>query len=346
MTLERPSNPVRPDLAQGSDLANGPDLVNAFRHVPVMLTEVIEWFGPVPAGWVVDATLGGAGHASAILTAYPHLSVIGLDQDPLAIQTATRRLEPFGARARIVATRFDRMKQAVNESLCAPIVGVLMDLGVSSAQFDIVERGFSYRHEAPLDMRMDTTQGETAADLLAHWSEYEIADVLRNYGDERFAGRIARSIVSARTAGRPVTTTTELVTIVTAAIPAATRRTGGHPAKRSFQALRIAVNQELDVLAPALQAAIELLAPRGRLIVLSYHSGEDRIVKENLRLAETGGCNCPAGLPCTCGALPRGRSLKRSVTRPSEAEVSSNPRASSALARVFEKSSSQQEFVS
>jgi 16S rRNA (cytosine1402-N4)-methyltransferase len=323
-----------------------------FHHVPVMLTEVIDWFGPIPAGWVIDATLGGAGHAMAILSAYPHLNILGLDQDPLAIETATQRLRSFGDRARVVSTRFDRMKQAVLETglagqkICAPIVGVLMDLGVSSAQFDIIERGFSYRNEAPLDMRMDTTQGQTAAELLATWSEYEIADVLRTYGDERFAGRIARAIVSARTAGRPVMTTTELVTIVTAAIPAATRRTGGHPAKRSFQALRIAVNQELDVLAPALQAAIELLAPRGRLIVLSYHSGEDRIVKENLRLAETGGCNCPAGLPCTCGALPRGRSLKRSVTRPSEAEVFVNPRASSALARVFEKAPSSQESVS
>jgi 16S rRNA (cytosine1402-N4)-methyltransferase len=334
MTLVRP-------IAGSSD--------SAFHHVPVMLAEVIEWFGPVPTGWIVDATLGGAGHASAILAAYPHLSVIGLDQDPLAITTATERLRSFGSRVQIVTTRFDRMKQAVHETQCAPIVGVLMDLGVSSAQFDIAERGFSYRTEAPLDMRMDTTQGPTAAELLAELGEYEIADVLRTYGDERFAGRIAKAIVSARTAGRPVTTTSELVALVTNAIPAATRRTGGHPAKRSFQALRIAVNQELDVLAPAVQAAIELLAPRGRLIVLSYHSGEDRIVKENLRLAETGGCKCPAGLPCSCGALPRGRSLKRSVTRPSEAEVSSNPRSASALARVFEKSelsASLQESVS
>jgi 16S rRNA (cytosine1402-N4)-methyltransferase len=324
--------------------------IGTFHHVPVMLAEVIEWFAPVPAGWIVDATLGGAGHASAILAAFPHLSVLGLDQDPLAIETATQRLRPFQERVQIVTTRFDRMRQAVHETACSPIVGVLMDLGVSSAQFDIAERGFSYRAEAPLDMRMDTTQGPTAADLLAEFGEYEIADVLRTYGDERFAGRIAKAIVSARTAGRPVTTTTELVALVTKAIPAATRRTGGHPAKRSFQALRIAVNQELDVLGPAVQAAIELLAPRGRLIVLSYHSGEDRIVKENLRLAETGGCQCPAGLPCSCGALPRGRSLKRGVTRPTEAEISSNPRAASALARVFEKSqlsdSHKQEMVS
>ncbi len=326
MTLE---HPAKPD----------------FHHVPVMLNEVLDWLAPVPAGWVVDATLGGAGHASAILRTHQHLNVLGIDQDPLAIATAQERLEPFGERSRVFAGRFDRMAEAVNTTGSVPVVGVLMDLGVSSAQFDIAERGFSYRADAPLDMRMDTTTGPTAADLLAQLSEHDIADVLRTYGDERFAGRIAKAIVGARAAGRPVTTTTELVTLTTNAIPAATRRTGGHPAKRTFQALRIAVNQELDVLAPALQTAIELLAPNGRLIVLSYHSGEDRIVKENLRLAETGGCTCPNGLPCRCGALPRGRSLKRSVTRPSADEVAANPRSSSALARVFEKTLLPQELL-
>jgi 16S rRNA (cytosine1402-N4)-methyltransferase len=314
-----------------------------FHHVPVMLSEVIDWFRPVPPGWIVDATLGGAGHASAILDHLPHLSILGIDQDPLAIATATDRLRSYGSRARVVTARFDSMDSAVTNTGSLPVVGVLMDLGVSSAQFDIAGRGFSYRNDAYLDMRMDTTQGPTAAELLQTWSDHEIADVLRTYGDERFAGRIARAIVSARTTGRPVTTTSELVTLVTAAIPAATRRTGGHPAKRTFQALRIAVNQELDVLGPAVETAIKLLAPQGRLIVLSYHSGEDRIVKEHLRLAETGGCTCPAGLPCNCGALPRGRSLKRGVTRPTEAEVSSNPRSSSALARVFEKAHLPQE---
>jgi 16S rRNA (cytosine1402-N4)-methyltransferase len=324
MTLERPLAPQ-------------------FHHVSVMLAEVIDWFRSVPAGWIVDATLGGAGHATAILDQLPHLSILGIDQDPLAIAIATDRLRSYGDRARVVTARFDSMDSAVADTGSLPVVGVLMDLGVSSAQFDIAERGFSYRSDAYLDMRMDTTQGPTAADLLQTWSDHNIADVLRTYGDERFAGRIARAIVSARTAGRPVTTTSELVALVTSAIPAATRRTGGHPAKRTFQALRIAVNQELDVLGPAVETAIKLLAPQGRLVVLSYHSGEDRIVKEHLRLAETGGCTCPAGLPCNCGALPRGRSLKRGVTRPSEAEVSSNPRSSSALARVFEKAHLSQE---
>lgn len=328
-----------------TEIRTEPGAQPAFHHVSVMRAEVVGWFAPVPAGWVIDATLGGAGHATALLEAHPHLCVLGIDQDPLAIRFATDRLRAFHDRARVWKGRFDRMGEAAHETGSVPVVGVLMDLGVSSAQFDIAERGFSYRADAPLDMRMDTTHGPTAADLLAQLSEYEIADVLRTYGDERFAGRIARAVISARTAGRPVTTTTELVTLATAAIPAATRRTGGHPAKRTFQALRIAVNQELDVLAPALQTAIELLAPQGRLVVLSYHSGEDRIVKENLRLAETGGCTCPDGLPCTCGALPRGRSLRRGVTRPSADEVSSNPRSSSALARVFEKNRLSQELL-
>jgi 16S rRNA (cytosine1402-N4)-methyltransferase len=309
-----------------------------FHHVPVMLQPVIDWFGTVPAGWIVDTTLGGAGHSAALLAAYPHLNILGIDQDPLAINTATERLRAHHDRVRIVQARFDSMADAVATTQSAPIVGVLMDLGVSSAQFDLPQRGFSYRHDAPLDMRMDTTQEFTAASLLATWSLDQIADALRMYGDERFAGRIARAVIAARTAGNPITTTFQLVELVTKAIPAATRRTGGHPAKRSFQALRIAVNSELDVLGPAVETAIELLAPQGRLVVLSYHSGEDRIVKERLRLAETGGCTCPAGLPCNCGALPRGRSLKRGVIRPDETEVSLNPRAKSALARVFEKS--------
>jgi 16S rRNA (cytosine1402-N4)-methyltransferase len=310
----------------------------AFAHTSVMLAEVIEWFGPVPSGWIIDGTLGGAGHTAAILEAHPHLSVMGIDQDPLAIATATERLRAHYDRVRIVPARFDAMGREVARLGIGPIVGVLLDLGVSSAQFDLPERGFSYRADAPLDMRMDTTAGPTAADLLNDLDERELTDILRTYGDEKFAHRISRSVVKARTNGTPVVTTFQLVELVTAAIPAATRRTGGHPAKRTFQALRIAVNNELDVLGPTLETAIELLAPHGRLVVLSYHSGEDRIVKEHLRLAESGGCTCPPGLPCNCGALPRGRSLRRGVTRPSEAEVASNPRSASALARVFEKS--------
>ncbi len=308
--------------------------MTTFAHVPVLRDEVVAWFAPVPAGWVVDATLGGAGHARAILDAHPHLSVLGIDRDPAAIDAATDRLAPYGTRARVVRARFDDLARVASGLV---VSGVLLDLGVSSVQFDEPARGFSYRSDAPLDMRMDPTSGFSAAELLQLASVDEVARILREYGDERFAFRIATAIVREREANRLVDTTARLVEVVTAAIPAATRRTGGHPAKRSFQAIRIAVNAELDVLGPTVDAAINSLTGNGRLVVISYHSGEDRIVKDRLRLAETGGCTCPPGLPCTCGALPRGRALRRSVTRPGQAEINTNPRAASALARVFVK---------
>lgn len=315
--------------------------MTAFEHVSVMVHETVDWFAPVPAGWIVDGTLGGAGHARALLEAHPHLRIFGIDRDPVAIEAATERLRTHHDRVRIVHGRSDEMVELVAANGIGPIVGVFLDLGVSSVQFDVSDRGFSYRSDAPLDMRMDQSSGVTAASLLATMSHAELTRVLRDFGDEKFASRIAQAIVDRRNAGRPIERTGDLVEVVTAAIPAATRRTGGHPAKRSFQALRIFVNGELEVLERTLDAALDLLIPGGRLVVLSYHSGEDRIVKSHLRLAETGGCTCPAnGLPCACGALPRGRSLRRGVTRPSETEVATNPRAASALARVFEVGSS------
>ena len=308
----------------------------AFAHVPVMADEVIEWLAPVPPGLLVDATVGGAGHARRILETYPHLRLLGLDRDPLAVAVATERLDPFGPRAAVVHARYDELGavlRAVKPDDALSLSAVLFDLGVSSAQFDIAERGFSYRVDAVLDMRMDTSTGITAADVVNTYDERELAGVLRLYGDERFAGRIAKAIVAAR----PVTSTVALAELVVTAIPAATRRTGGHPAKRTFQALRIEVNDELRVLERAIDAAIDALGPGGRCIVLSYHSGEDRIVKDRFRFAETDGCSCPPGLPCVCGALPRGRSVRRGVTRPQAAEVAVNPRAASAVARVFER---------
>jgi 16S rRNA (cytosine1402-N4)-methyltransferase len=306
-----------------------------FSHVAVMEADVLEWLKPVPSGLIVDATVGGAGHASAILDAFPNATLLGFDRDPLAVGVASERLGRFGGRAHVIHARFDdfeaaRRQQNVErgQTFCS---AVLFDLGVSSAQFDLSERGFSYRHDAPLDMRMDTSTGHTAADVVNSYSEAAIARILRVYSDERFASRIARALVAAR----PVLTTLQLVQVVTNAIPAATRRTGGHPAKRTFQALRIEVNDELRVLETALDAALDALVPGGRCIVLSYHSGEDRIVKDRFRLAESGGCQCPSGLPCVCGALPRGRMVQRGVVRPLEAEISANPRAASAVARVF-----------
>jgi 16S rRNA (cytosine1402-N4)-methyltransferase len=304
-----------------------------FEHEPVMVDEIVELFAPVPAGTVVDATLGGAGHARALLEAHPQLRVAGLDRDPLAVAVATERLAPFGDRATVTHARFDGMAAAAADLGLEVVSGVLFDLGVSSPQLDRADRGFSHRFGAALDMRMDTTTGITAADVVNGYDEAELARVLRELGDERYARRIARSIV----ANRPITTTAQLAEIVRDAIPAPARRTGGHPARRSFQAVRIEVNAELEILPDALDDAMALLAPGGRCVVLAYHSGEDRIVKERFRNAATGGCTCPPGLPCQCGAVPTVRLLKRGAWKPSAAEVARNPRAESARLRAVEK---------
>ena len=303
----------------------------SFHHVPVLRDEVLDAFSTVPVGVIIDATCGGAGHASALLDSRADLALIGLDRDQAAVEVARQRLSRFGSRASVHHLRFDHLRDVVTARTA--ITGVLFDLGVSSAQFDIGERGFSYRFDAPLDMRMDTSGGPTAAEIVNSSTPAELRHVISKYGDERFADRIARAIV----AKRPVLTTGQLAQIVTDAIPAATRRTGGHPAKRTFQALRIEVNDELRVLAPAIDAAIDVLGPGGRVVVLSYHSGEDRIVKDRFRFAETGGCSCPSDLPCVCGALPRGRMVRRGVLRATEAEKARNPRATSVVARIFEK---------
>lgn len=305
-----------------------------FTHQPVMLDEVVQLFAPVPAGLVVDATVGGAGHASGLLRAHSHLQVLGLDQDPDAVEAATAALASFGDRAAVRHARFDDVAREVHDVLGADAgaSGVLFDLGVSSVQFDRPERGFSYRFDAPLDMRMDPTRGRTAAQLLADMTEGELTSLLAANGEGRFARRIARALVAAR----PVTTG-QLADTVRNAIPAAARRTGGHPARRVFQALRIAVNDELQVLADALDGAIEVLAPGGRCVAIAYHSGEDRLVKTAFSRAASGGCSCPPGLPCVCGAVPLGRLVFRGARRPTPAEVASNRRAESARLRAFER---------
>ncbi len=304
-------------------------------HTPVLLDRVVELLAVVEPGTVIDATLGGAGHADALLRARSDLRVLGLDRDPDALAAAQRRLAPHGERARTVHTRFDQLADVVSAAGTAiqPVVGVLFDLGVSSAQLDRAERGFSYRLDAPLDMRMDPTSGSTAADIVNTWDEAELAAILRRNADERFATRISRAIVAAR----PVTTTNELAAVVREAIPAPARRRGGHPAKRTFQALRIEVNSELEVLPVALDAAVEALAPGGRCLAISYHSGEDRVVKARFRRAEDGGCTCPPGLPCVCGATPSVRLLRRGGWVPSPEELESNRRAASARLRAVEK---------
>jgi 16S rRNA (cytosine1402-N4)-methyltransferase len=311
----------------------GGEAASGFRHVPVLVGRIVELFAPVPPGWVVDATVGGGGHASALLEAHPHLRVLGLDQDRDALLAAAERLEPYGDRFRLHRTRFDALDDIVHQLDTTPVSGVLFDLGVSSPQLDRAERGFSYWHEAPLDMRMDQRQVRTAAAVVNDTDERDLAGLLRSFGDERYARRIARAIVAAR----PVATTTELAEIVRGAIPAPARRTGGHPAKRTFQAIRIAVNAELEVLGPAIDAGVAALQPGGRCAALSYHSGEDRIVKARFRHAATGGWSGPAHLPPPSGVHPTVRLLKAGSWTPPDDEISANPRASSARLRAVEK---------
>jgi 16S rRNA (cytosine1402-N4)-methyltransferase len=249
------------------------------------------------------------------------------------VDAARRRLAGLDDRVTLARTRFDRLAETVDQLGLDGLSGVLFDLGVSSPQLDRPDRGFSYRADAPLDMRMDPEGPVTAADIVNDWAEADLARLLRDLADERYAGRIAAAIVRAR----PVAGTAALADLVRDAIPAPARRRGGHPAKRTFQALRVQVNAELEVLPPALDAAIDLLRPGGRCVVLAYHSGEDRIVKERFRHAATGGCTCPPGLPCVCGARPTVRLLKRGAWKPSAAEVAANPRSESARLRAVEK---------
>jgi 16S rRNA (cytosine1402-N4)-methyltransferase len=297
-----------------------------------MAAEIVQAFGPVPAGVVLDATLGGGGHAAALLAARADLRVLGLDRDPAALAAAMARLAEFGDRVVARRVRFDRLGDAMDALNISHLSGALFDLGVSSPQLDVADRGFSYRHEGPLDMRMDPDEPWSAADVVNGYDEHELAGIIRRYGDERYARRIARAIVAAR----PIETTTELAAIVTAAIPAPARRTGGHPAKRTFQAIRIEVNAELRVLPDAVDAAVAATSPGGRVAVLSYHSGEDRIVKERFRQA-AGVCECPPDLPCVCGAVQTVRVVRGIPRTASPDEVARNPRASSARLRVVER---------
>ena len=311
-----------------SDHAGTPD----FDHAPVMVEEITAVFADVPPGTVVDATLGGGGHTAALLDSRDDIDVIGIDQDRDALQAATTRLAGYGDRLRTSQRRFDQLDEALAEHDVERISGALFDLGVSSPQLDRGDRGFSYRHEGPLDMRMDADQTWSADDVVNGYSESDLARIIKRYGDERFASRIARAICAAR----PIQTTTELAAVVTSAIPAAARRTGGHPAKRTFQAIRIEVNDELGVLPDALDQAVRATRPGGRIAVLSYHSGEDRIVKDRFAVA-AGACDCPDDLPCVCGAIQTVRIVRGVPKRASEAERQRNRRAASARLRVVER---------
>ena len=304
-----------------------------FLHHPVMAERIARLFEAVPPGVVVDATVGGGGHARVILEANPMVAVVGLDQDPDALAASASLLEAFGDRVMLRHARFDSLVTVMSDLGLTSLSGAIFDLGVSSPQLDRGERGFSYRNDGPLDMRMDPDSDLTAADIVNGYAESRLAEVIGTYGDERFAARIARAIVSAR----PIETTAELATIIRDAIPAPARRRGGHPAKRTFQAIRIEVNRELEVLGASIDDAIDVLVPGGRCAVLAYHSGEDRIVKDRFRYAATGGCTCPPGLPCVCDAVQTVRLLKQGAWTASDVEVAANPRAESARLRAVEK---------
>lgn len=320
---------------EGSSMRIGDVRVNqSFVHDPVMLQEILEVFSAMNTGVFADCTLGGAGHSTAILSAHPEVHLLGIDQDDVALASAQTVLDGagLGGRATLRRARFDAVSRIVAEEGIGSLAGVLFDLGVSSPQFDVAERGFSYRFDAPLDMRMDRSRDFSAHNVVNEYDVEALIDMLRRNADEKHAVRIARAIVAAR----PILTTAHLSEVVSNAIPAPARRRGGHPAKRTFQAIRIEVNAELDILPGAIRDAINLLAPGARLAVLTYHSGEDRIVKSVMRSAETGDCTCPPNLPCACGAQ-RTVSRVRIAREASKSELERNPRASSARLRVVEK---------
>lgn len=305
-------------------------MAHSFEHIPVLRDEVVSLFAPVPPGVVVDATLGGGGHAVSLLEALPQVRVLGMDRDPAALEAAARRLSTFGDRVTLIRSPFSALESVVEESGVLPLSGVLFDLGVSSPQLDRAGRGFSYRADGPLDMRMDPESGVTAADLVNGLPADALARLFRENGEGRLSGRIARAVVAAR----PLTSTGQLAEVVAAAVPPAARRKG-HPARRVFQALRIEVNDEQNELRAALPAALSSLAVGGVLAVISYHSGEDRLVKQTFAEAETGGCVCPPNLPCVCGAVAHHRLVFRGSRKASASEVAANPRAEAARLRAI-----------
>jgi 16S rRNA (cytosine1402-N4)-methyltransferase len=324
--------------------------MTATSHEPVLVERVTELLAvpsgrgvlPSRSGVLVDATVGAAGHAAALLAASgDEVRLVAFDRDAAALEIAQRRLASYGDRVVFVHAGYDQLATHVADVLSAstPLLGVLYDLGVSSMQLDDAERGFSFRTDAPLDMRMDTSAATTAADIANNADQSELTRILSRYGEERYSGRIARAIIAAR----PITTTRQLADVVTGAVPAKARFGPLHPATRTFQAIRIATNDELVRFSTSLPQALELAAPAsssirgGRIAVLSYHSLEDRIAKRFFADA-AGGCICPPGLPvCVCGRVPLVRALTRKAERPSQAEVERNARARSAKLRAVEK---------
>lgn len=304
-----------------------------FQHEPVMVEEILNLLTPVRPGVVIDGTVGGGGHAAALLSVREDLSLLGLDHDATAIEAARSRLAGFGERVTLVHGGFEDLAKTVEEHAIDNVTAVMLDLGVSSPQLDVATRGFSYRFDAPLDMRMDQSQSLSAADVLNDYEERRLASVIARYGEERFARSIARQVVLAR----PLHTTEELVGVIKRAIPAAARRRGGHPARRTFQAIRIEVNDELGRLERGLDAAFTVLAPKGRVAVLSYHSLEDRRVKRQFMQWSTGGLH-PPGIPTRESARgPRAMLVMSRPLQPSARELERNSRSESARLRAIEK---------
>ncbi|HSU72189.1 MAG TPA: 16S rRNA (cytosine(1402)-N(4))-methyltransferase RsmH [Micrococcaceae bacterium] len=313
------------------------------RHVPVLKDRCINLLAPAfelatsegKTPVVVDATLGMGGHSEAMLQRFPGLHLIGIDRDTEALALAGKRLAPFAARTDLVHAVYDEIADVVADLGFTEVHGVLMDLGVSSLQLDERDRGFAYSYDAPLDMRMDTSRGQTAADVVNSYSEEDLVRIIRKWGEEKFAGRIANRIVATR-ASQPFSTTGELVEQIRQVVPAAAARTGGHPAKRTFQALRIEVNEELDVLERAVPAAVDVLALHGRCVVMSYHSLEDKIVKSVFAAGSRS--SAPLGFPVE---LEEHKAVLKTLTKgtevPTEAEIAENPRAASARLRAVER---------
>jgi 16S rRNA (cytosine1402-N4)-methyltransferase len=306
------------------------------KHISVLLDECIQYLNIRPEGVYVDGTLGLGGHSEAIASRLTTGKLISIDRDDRALAFAAERLAPYGERVQLVKGNFGDVKSLLDSVGVASVDGMMFDLGVSSPQLDNPERGFSYMQDAPLDMRMDERAPLTAREVVNTWSEEELRSILWRYGEERYAGRIAAAIV-ARREKEPLETTLELVNVIRQAMPAAALREKQHPAKRSFQAIRIAVNDELGSLERMLTDAPGLLKPGGRLLVISFHSLEDRIVKEFVKSQEDG-CTCPKDFPvCVCGFQQTLRSVTRKSVSPSRDEIEQNPRARSARLRIAEK---------
>ena len=307
-----------------------------FKHKSVLLNETIDGLNIKPDGIYVDGTLGGGGHAYEVCRRLGEKgSIVGIDQDAAAIEAASARLKDFGEKVTIVRSNYCDMKSKLHELGIDKVDGIVLDLGVSSYQLDTAERGFSYREDAPLDMRMDTRQKMTARDIVNDYTEADLYRVIRDYGEDKFAKNIAKHIVQAR-AVKLVETTAELSEIIRASIPMKFQKKSGHPAKRTFQAIRIELNRELDVLRDSLDDMIDLLNPGGRLCIITFHSLEDRIVKSAFRKNENP-CTCPPDFPvCVCGKKSKGSIITKKPILPSEEELEYNSRSKSAKLRIFE----------